>query len=592
MPYTAGAINPQTGVPFKDEAEWKKWDSDQQAKGAQASSTAFVKAGDNAPVSKNDPWANYDWSKTISYGNTDPSTGGNMFSMPAGQQVDWNSVTPGAIPFQAGWNNTSNLASYNGSADFGYIDPATGKITFYDYNAMGGGQGAMGNMKVAGTSQYRSDQDYGLGQGNFGILPIEHDAQGTATKFYVATPTGGGKVVNDLATAQQLVKEYSTWYAGQHPKTIQTNPGTSNTSPTGTTGTSTTAVNPKNDLTVPQQGEQYFDSTKGFYTDPTRTSQVERDLKWDPTQPTDSEQHWAAVSGKYNDPNHQTAEQGLWSSLGPQYSDPNYKTDAQNYWNTWSSTFSDPSALDDMYKRAEQSAQTTLDRKASSGGWGDSGAAARATGNLGIQYQDAATRAKENWATTGMGLASASDTSRNAWANTGLVLAQGSDASENVWANTGANIAGQSDAARINAKNAQATGNLAQLSAASTADQANLSRITQGQQSANGAENLLISRATGNIGSALGIGNAEATIAATGLGQAEQSKLQMDLAALSARLQQGSISASQAQNEANSILATLGVVGKAADTIKNNLVQKKSDGTYYYAGNDGTTVVA
>jgi hypothetical protein len=191
-----------------------------------------------------------------------------------------------------------------------------------------------------------------------------------------------------------------------------------------------------------------------------------------------------------------------------------------------------------------------------------------------------------------MGLAGAADSSGNAWANTGLGIAQGADASENVWANTGANIAGQSDSARINAKNALATGNLAQLSAAGQVDQNNLSKITQGQQSANGAENLLISRANGNISSGLAIGNAEATIAATGLQQAEQTKLQTDLAALSAKLQAGTISSTQAQNEANSILAALGVVGKAADTIKTNLTQKKSDGTYYYAKNDGTTVVA
>lgn len=573
MPYVPGAINKDTGVPFKDEAEWKKWDSEQYAKGQQTASTAFTTAGDNATVSKNDPWANYDWSGTsIPNWTYDQAKG----MTPYLQEVEKN----GYVPFYTGTDQSGTHA--------GYIDPHTNQITFGTMES-----GPTGNYyRVNGTAQYKSGQDYGLGQGNFGIVPVGHDASGTPTKFYAATPGGGGRYFDSLADAQTAVKSYETWYAGQHPKTIQTNPGTSNTSPTGTTGTSTTPVNPKNDLTVPQQGEQYFDSTKGFYTDPTRTSQVERDLKWDPTQPTDSEQHWAAVSGKYNDPNHRTAEQDLWGAQGGQYLDPNHKTDAQNYWNTWSSTFSDPSALDAMYKRAEQSAQTTLDRKASSGGWGDSGAAARATGNLGIQFQDAATRAKADWATTGMGLAGASDASRNAWANTGLGLAQGADASENVWANTGANIAGQSDAARINAKNAQATGNLAQLSAAGQADQANLSRITQGQQSANAAENLLISRANGNIGSALGIGNAEATIASTGLGQAQQQKLQMDLAALSAKLQQGAILPAQAQNEANSILAALGVVGKAADTIKNNLVQKKSDGTYYYAGNDGTTVVA
>ena len=578
MPYTAGAINPQTGVPFKDENEWKQFDtwSQGQSAGAKAAGNAAGVAGQTASFADQHN-TTYDWSGGA---GTSPGWGGGNVQYTNDDGTIYFGTAPNgvsSVDYQKGSGNDPNFG--------GHIDPKTGKITYYDQSKatpVTTESGAQAGYNTYGqtTKDYYYNQDYGLGPDALGIIPIGHDSTGTPTSFYAGTPGGGGQVFTDLQSAKDAVSSYKSWYDTQHPAgTTGTQIAPSEPSAAGATATSTAPGT----LTTPGVGELFFDNTQDFYTDPTRTSQVESGLKWDQDQPTESEQHWAGLSGKYNDPNHTTAEQDIWGAQKGQYLDPNHKTDSQALWGNWASTFSDPSALDAMYARQEQEAQNTLDRKASSGGWGDSGAAARATGNLGVQFADAALKGKQSWAQTGMGLAGASDASANTWANTGLALASGSDSSENTWANTGANIAGQSDAAKIAAQNATASNNLAQVSAASTADAAGLARISGGQSAATSAENTAINRENGSITNALAIGNTEATIASTGLGQAEQIKLQTDLAGISAKLQQGSITATQAQNEANAILASLGVIGKAADTISGNVTKKKSDGTLYYA---------
>ncbi len=545
MPYKAGDTNPETGVPFKDEKEWQNY---QYGLGQKAAATAFVKAGDTATVSKNDPYANYDWGSTTmpdwSYDQMKGMT-------PYMQEVTKN----GYVPFYTGTDQAGTHA--------GYIDPHTNQITFGTMES-----GPTGNYyRVNGTAQYKSGQDYGLGQGSFGVIPVGHDASGTPTKFYAATPGGGGRYFDDLATAQESVRAYETWYAGQHPKTIQSNPGSSNTAPATSSTGGTSPYNPKNDLTVPQQGEQYYDSTKGFYTSPTQASKTFSDLKWDPTQPTDSQQLWAGIGGKYNDPNHKTAQQSLWGANSADYLDPNHKTDAQTMYGNWASTFSDPAELEAMYDRAAQASRTALDRRAASSGWGDSGAAARATGNLGIQFQDAATKAKMDWAKTGMGLAQASDTSRNEFLSTGGKLAAGSDDSESIWAKTGMDLAGQSDSSRINQQNALTTKNLGQMTGAGVVDTQNRANIWQGQEAANSAEDLLIRRANSDIGNATNIGNIGATIASSGLGTATSTELQLKLAALAAKQQAGTINSAKAYNDAAALVSSLGVVGKSADQI-------------------------
>jgi hypothetical protein len=582
MSYDPGTINPATGVPFASEDEWNKYTTGESAK-AKAGALASGYASDVASNAAQ-------WNAQSPAGSGTGSSKGSAWQWTPTANLSETGYTPTGGSYVYQETSQGGAAGTPGTIGNLKIDSANGKI---EYNTKDGKGGYSQTVEM----YYDPTYNYGLGSSALGVIPLTTDASGNPTSFYAGTATGSGSKFTNLSDAIASAQAYTKWYNEKYPagdpKSLtpggetydqwlaKQNLGT--TSSGSTTGATTSSVNPKNDLTVPQQGEDYYESTKDFYGKPTEVSKVQSGLNWDPTQPTDSEQHWNAVSGKYNDPNHQTAEQSLWSSQGSQYLDPNHQTDSQTQWNNWASTFSDPAELDAMYKRAEEAAQTTLDRKASSGGWGDSGAAARATGNLGVTFQDAATKAKQSWAQMGMGLAGAADSANNAWATTGLGLANGADSSENTWANTGTNIAAQSDASRINSQNAKTAQNLGEISAASTTDQNNLAKIVGGQSSANSAEGQLINRATGNISAAATIGNAEATIASTGLGQAEQEKLQLDLASISAKLQAGTISATQAQNEATSMMTALGVVGKSADTIKNNLTQKKSDGTLYYA---------
>lgn len=556
MPYKAGDVNPETGVPFKDEAEWKKWDSDQRAKGAATAGKAVDVASKGATSAGGYNWGGIYDSYVDSY-NGDIYAG-NLFGMGGIEG------STGVENYKLPWTDAGGDWNYSkGNEQSVHIDPHTGKITYMA--AINAPRDSGAPVDTARTIDYDPYYDYGLGAGNEGIMVLGRSSTGTPTKFYAATQGGGGTIFTDFAAAKAAVEGYRK----DHPNTKGTTSGTTGTtSTTGATSSTTgTGYNPKNDLTQPQQGEQYFDSTKGFYTSPTQASKTFSDLKWDPTQPTDSQQLWAGIGGKYNDPNHQTAQQSLWGANSADYLDPNHKTDAQTMYGNWASTFSDPAELDAMYDRAAQAARTALDRRAASSGWGDSGAAARATGNIGIQFQDAATKAKMDWAKTGMGLADASDKSRNEFLTTGGKLAAGADDSESVWAKTGMDLAGQSDASLINQQNALTTKNLGLMTGAGVVDTQNRSNIWQGQEAANSAEDLLIRRANSDIGNATNIGNIGATIASSGLGTATSTELQLKLAALAAKLKAGDISSAQAYNDAAALVSSLGVVGKSADQI-------------------------
>lgn len=594
MPYYPGMINPATGNPYLNQADYDSWNAPPASSGQR---------GDPAVTQFNDEHnTGYKFGPSTWANDTSPNGGYIFFGDSSGgdkkayidihnpfRKLTAQDLYQGGMGV-AGLDKLQAAGIYQVAASGGYIDPKTGDIVY------GTGVGANGstwgnndpNAPTIARKKYYYGQDYGLGSAALGVIPIQFDRKGTPVKFYAGTPGGGGQIFSDLASAMTSVAAYKKWYDEKYP---QGTPGTQ-IAPTPTpSGQAPSAPpppaakpDPRNDLTVPGAGEDYYDSTKPFYTQPTKTSQVQSGLVWDPTQPTNAQQHWNGIAGAYNDPNHRTDEQNLWNAQSGQFLDPNHKTDAQSLWSQWASMYSDPSYLDAMYKRAEDAAQTTLDRKSSSGGWGDSGAAARATGNLGVAFADAKRKGYEDWSNTGMGLAGAADASGNAWLNTGLGLAKSSDDSQNIWANTGATIAQGADAANVNQKNAIVAGNLGQVSAAQAADSADLARITGGQTSANSAEADLINRANADIGAATTIGGAEASIAATGLGAAEQSKLQLWLAAESAKMTAGTLTAQQAYQEAQAYLTALGVTGKALSTILGNLGTKKTDGSnkYFY----------
>jgi len=384
--------------------------------------------------------------------------------------------------------------SRNGGA--GYIDPSTGQIHLYsttsvpNANDSPNGPGDTSNPSVSYkssdyTKQYDAWSDYGLGPGSEGIMVLGRDKNGTPTAFYAATAGGGGQVFNSLADAQAAVTSYKSWYLSENPTARGQTPSATTAS---TTGNGTAGL-----LTTPGAGETYYDSTKDFYGQGTNAQQAWNDVGRSATQPTNAQQTWNGYAGKFNDPNY----------------------------------------LNGIYQQAADRAEVALDRKASSAGWGDSGAAARATADIPLNYQNAATQATENWASTG------------------------------------ATIAGQADAANV-AKTNQV------LNAANSSDAANLARVAAGQTAATSAENQQINRETGGLTSAIQLGDDQSMLMYSGLSAAQQEQLQGQMAALALQVQQGTLTTQQAYQNAQSYLSGIGAVANAATSayIQNKLGSK------------------
>ena len=309
------------------------------------------------------------------------------------------------------------------------------------------------------SAQYSGTQDYGLGPNGLGVIPLATDANGNPTVFYAGTATGGGQAYHSLAEAQQGARDYVTWANSQHPASA---------------ATTSTAAQPAGELTKPGAGESYYDSTKGFYTQGTNAQKA-----YDVTanQPTQEEQ----------------------------------------YWNKYSGIFQNPNYLDQVYNTAEQKAQTTLDRKASSGGYGDSGAAARATADMGATYENQKLQAMQGFATTGGTLAGAADASRNQ-----------------------------------------------RVSSAQSVDAGKLSQVASGQSAASSAETQQQNRLNGGISSATTLANDQATLTASGLDAATSQSLSTQVQALTLQVQGGNLTAQQGYNQASEMLAGLGTTEKAA----------------------------
>jgi hypothetical protein len=365
-------INPATGKPFGLDA-----------------------ADKNAAYKQYSDWASGDadmatWGTTMDWGKTgwgvDQGTGG-----------DW-----------SGYRAPAGTVGFTyGTDQAGYIDPVTGQIVWgnklgtnqYIKNGVEVTSAAQGQQRAGGDifdpndpnptyratatggTYYDPNADYGLGGGELaGIIPVQHSNTGQIT-YYVPKRGGGYYLGDSLDDAVAYANDYRAWYKEQAtpqgppsllPAPSPGNSGASYDPAKKTYGGNTGSTGGKPGiLTVPGQGEKTFeDIYPELRAGPQRGDRAFGDR---PTQPTESEQ----------------------------------------YWNQWEGIFGSPDSLYSMYDRAEKKAQSTLDRKASSAGWGDSSAAAKATANIGLDFQDAATRATMDWAKTGAGLASGADKSKN-----------------------------------------------------------------------------------------------------------------------------------------------------------------------------------
>ena len=492
----------------------------------------------------------------------------------------------GAQPIQQSWAWSPNAIT-SGGGHSGFIDPATGKIYYSDQNQTNplSGPGFQSSSGMS-ASDYYYDQDYGMGPDYKGIIPIGTDQNGTPNAFYAGTPGGGGHVFNNIQDAQASVAAYGSWYDSQHPAGTQ---GTQIAPSAAPPPATTTAAQP-GVLTTPGPAETYFDSTKDFYTKGTPTADAA--YKDKPTQPTDAEQYWNSYSGQYQTPGTKSSEffdtamgnytpgsnaSDLYKSQVGALGTP---TDSAAYFEKWKDQF-DPAALKAMYDRQELAAQNTLDRKAASGGWGDSGAAARATGNLSQQFEDAYLKSLAGWATTGGALASGADTSTNnrlstfgglsAGADTGDVsklrtygdLASTADQTQNTKALTGNTLATSADTARSRQTNDW----LNQVNTALGIDQAGLSRVTAGQNAAIGAQSAQEGRLTGGFDRSMAIANNMASLTSSGLSGASAQTMAYNMADLQMQLAQGNMTYAQSEAKLKEYAAAMGVTGQALTSL-------------------------
>lgn len=531
--------NPDTGRPFGSYDEWNNY---QYGLGQKTAATASSQAADRAGFAGT---YNTDYTFTPSTWSVDasPSNGYIFFGDSSnGDKKRWVDSDDPFRKINYGPEMTAGGTMYNDAelnkrgfyyvpAQGGYINPKTGEIV-YGGNDLSKG-GTWSDQTSTTKKQYYYDQDYGLGSQAKGIIPIEFDRKGTPVKFYAGTPGGGGQVFTDLAQAQASVAAYKSWYDEKHPAGTagsQIAPSTYQTPPGGTSTPSTSGTQTNGLLTNPGQSEQYFDSTKDFYgKGPVLAGQAFADK---PTQPTASEQYWNAQNGKYQTPG--TAESDMWDQ--------------------WKGEFASPDALKGVYQRGQDAAQRTLDRKSASAGWGDSGAAARATGNIGQQFTDAYVKAEQDFAKTGMGLAGASDTSQDTKVKTGAGLAAASDA----------------------AKNAQTKSWLDTANTAQGIDTSKLAFTTAGQASANAAQNAQETRLTGGFDRSMQIAQNMAMLTNSGLNSASSQTMAYNMADLQMQLAQGNMTYAQSEAKLKEYAAAMGVVGTSLTALLSNW--KKQNG--------------
>lgn len=480
MPSTTPAwqtARDETGATFPSEQAYSQWVNANRQK-----SKGGLKLGTDAGSSFGNSWAD--------------QTGGQRTEAPAyGYDFNWGSLdNPNTTEGDAiTWSDPS---SKNGGlvTFFPTGDPNTGI-------AAGTFRGSSDPLTTGWTdTAYSPTQDYGLGPGFEGIVVSDRDQTGSPSEYLVMTPGGGARRTNDLAEAQQLVAAYSTWAPTQSKTPAVTNIDNAND-----VGPS---AQEEGILTKPRAGETRYEDTKSWYDELTNAQKTRDELAENRT-PTNAKTVFDETS--------------------------NQPSEAEQYWNGLEGQFGNPNALNDYYDRQRQLAQTGLQRRTSSAGYGDSGAAIRAAGNLDQQYADKALLAMQDWVKTGMGLASAADTGKNQRTQT-----RGS-------------LAGSADSSEL-AKDNQL------LTASTSADNANLARKVAGQQAADDAQKLEQDRLNGAITTGTTIGNSMANIAMQGMDSAIKQEFEGFMTGLQGQIASGKITADQAMQKATEQASAIGAI--------------------------------
>jgi hypothetical protein len=477
------SVNPETGQPFTNYDDYVTWSKGMEQQ-SNAGGSALATQG-AAPAGSAAPWGTVGGLEKDVPNSGDFNWGNTGWGVDyEGNQDGWYQPPPGMAGFTYGVGQA------------GYINPKTGEITF----GLTKGIDNTGNPGTGGAT-YNPWQDYGLGPDAAGVIPIGHDARG-GTTYYVPTPGGGYKVTSDLQEAIALSNAYRAAFASQQSLDPNTGrplsmgqPGAAGPqAPTGAAPAGPGTTEP-GALMVPGQTENYWDSTKDFYTQPT-----EAEKTWDATanQPTNAEQTWNAFSGQFNQP-----------------------SNAEDLYGNYRDIFADPNYLNSYWDNQEKNARGALEGRAAAAGVGDSSMAMRATGNLSSLYAGNKLTSMQDFAKTGMGLATGADTGFNQRAAGAGTLSALADKGIND-----------------------------RISTANLVDQGMLARTASGQNASNVAQSATQSRLTGGLTSATNLANDIAQLTSLGLNQAQAEKFMTDLQAISLDLQSGNLSFEQAMARA------------------------------------------
>ena len=508
--------NPLTGKPFVDQAEYDsylKGEEYRDAASGRDSAYPSAYAGTYEDWEKNSPSKQTDQYKWISGSNMDYTA----------QDGSWMMSPPG--PYQFG-STISKSSETPGQYSIRWYTPS---------------QDTEGAFK-GHSGTYDPLADYGLGSGALGVVPVATDANGNPTQFWAAVPGGGANVFKDLASAAASAKQYAAWYD-------ETNKGSSTTftKPTiptqneflaskglapSTSAGGSTETGTRGKLADPLQGEEYYDTTKGFYTQATDAKKAYDQYG---SQPPEAVQNWNKIEGEFASP---------WQS--------------EQTWDKYSGTFSDPRYLDQYFDYQQKKAQANLEGRASAAGVGDSSAAMRATGNLGAEFSARKLAGMQDFAKTGMTLAGEADTAHGNRLSTGQTLASTADTATN-----------------------------ARISAAAGVDQAELARRLGGQNASTAAENLTLQRETGALTSATNISNDIASLVYGGVTQAQAQQFATQLQAIALKASQGQLTATAAYQQATELANSLGIIGNVATQYM--IAQKLGGGSS--SGSSGGTVV-
>jgi hypothetical protein len=203
--------------------------------------------------------------------------------------------------------------------------------------------------------------------------------------------------------------------------------------------------------------------------------------------------------------------------------------------NNWST-----SGLDDVYNRETDRAMATQKNMASARGMGDSSASMKASGNLAGVMADKKVKGIQSWATTGMGLAGASDAARTSRFTNSMTGAGLADAADRNTLSDMTGVAGAYDTAKAG-------------------------RLNNEGNAAKTAQDMFEDRYTGAIDRATNLGQGLAGITERGTTSASNSRADLEMKLAELEMNKGVMDQGQYYSEYNDIMKAIQALPPAVE---------------------------